>query len=40
MFINDNHKNKNVITLVGSSSKKLILVPQKDLINNILTIVR
>ena len=29
MYINNNHKNKKVITLVGNSSIKLLLVLQK-----------
>ena len=37
MYINNNHKNKKVITLVGNSSIKLLLVLQKGLINNRLT---
>ena len=31
MYINNNHKNKKVITLVGNSSIKLLLVLQKGL---------
>ena len=37
LYINNNHKNKKVITLVGNSSIKLLLFLQKGLINNRLT---
>ena len=38
MYINNNHKNKKVITLVDNySSVKLLLVNQKGLFSNRLT---